>query len=83
MSRGQDPGGDQAPRPGSGGGLAPVEYRRLRGRWPAVLSPADGLPEGETWRNIDRALRDGNRGLPGCDSLRKLLWRAGEPGSQG
>jgi hypothetical protein len=29
----------------------------------------------ESWRRIDRALRDGDRGLPGGDSLSRLLAR--------
>jgi hypothetical protein len=35
------------------------------------------VPEapGENWNNLDQALRDGSRGLPGGDSLAKLLAR--------
>jgi hypothetical protein len=38
---------------------------------------------GETWRAIDTALRRGLRGLPGGDSLRRLLGRLGAPAAPG
>ncbi len=45
------------------------------GRWPtaAILSVADA--PGESWAAINTALRDGGRGLPGGESLAKLLAR--------
>jgi hypothetical protein len=46
------------------------------GRWPRATEPGpSSLPPGEIWRNIDTALRQGHRGLPGGDSLRRLLAR--------
>jgi hypothetical protein len=45
------------------------------GRWPIAT---DGRVYGaadETWMRIDNALRAGRRGLPGGDSLAKLLAR--------
>jgi hypothetical protein len=48
-------------------------HRRRSGRWPVHGSgPVTGAP-GETWANIDAALRVGNRGLPGGSSLARLL----------
>ena len=45
------------------------------GRWPHTKSgPVEGAP-GEAWGNIDNALRLGRRGLPGGDSLARLLDR--------
>jgi hypothetical protein len=48
-------------------------YYREMGAWPSVNSPAEGLPAGERWKSIDRALREGSRGLPGGSSLARLL----------
>ncbi len=47
------------------------EHRAATGEWPKQTS---GKVTGtdETWRNIDRALRDGRRGLPGRSSLPSL-----------
>src|SRR5581483_8395480 len=43
------------------------------GSWPTRESgPVPGAP-GETWCGIHRALRNGNRGLPGGSSLAQLL----------
>ncbi len=43
------------------------------GTWP--LATSGPIPErsGETWQNVDRALRRGLRGLPGGSSLARLL----------
>jgi hypothetical protein len=50
-------------------------HRRRAGAWPSVRSgPLLEVP-GETWRNIDQAMRDGSRGLPGGGSLARLLRR--------
>ncbi len=48
-------------------------YRARTGAWPKYTSGA--LPEGPdiTWMYIDRALRQGQSGLPGGSSLAKLL----------
>jgi hypothetical protein len=48
-------------------------HRRRTGSWPTVRSGAVPEAPGETWRNIDAALRDGSRGLPGGSSLSRLL----------
>ena len=49
------------------------DHHRRTGRWPRVSSgPVPGRP-GEDWEHIDRALRNGNRGLPGGSSLPRLL----------
>jgi hypothetical protein len=45
------------------------------GRWPtADAGPVRAAP-GESWACIDQALRNGGRGLPGGDSLARLLAR--------
>jgi hypothetical protein len=50
-------------------------HRQGTGRWPAAQSgPVAGAP-GETWQGLDCALRYGSRGLPGGDSLARLLAR--------
>jgi hypothetical protein len=48
-------------------------YYRETGAWPSTDSPPDGLPAEERWKSIDRALREGSRGLPGGSSLARLL----------
>jgi hypothetical protein len=45
------------------------------GEWPRVGSGPVAGAAGETWWNVDRALRYGPRGLPGGDSLPRLLDR--------
>jgi hypothetical protein len=46
------------------------------GAWPRRDSgPVAGAP-GETWVNIDQAMKKGLRGLPGGDTLARLLTRA-------
>jgi hypothetical protein len=53
---------------------AQVHHAR-RGVWPNQLSgPVDDAP-GEVWGNLEQALRRGRRGLPGGDSLARLLER--------
>jgi hypothetical protein len=55
-------------------------YHRRTGRWPTAASgivedaPVE-TPKPLTWRKIDNALREGYRGLPGEDSLSRLLRR--------
>ncbi len=50
-------------------------YHEREGRWP--IAGAEPIPEatGETWNVVDNALRNGVRGLPGGDSLFRLLKR--------
>jgi hypothetical protein len=49
------------------------EYHKLTGRWPRPGDPPKGLPLVETWGAINSALGAGLRGLPGGDSLARLL----------
>jgi hypothetical protein len=50
-------------------------HRERTGRWPSAASgPVQGAP-GEVWRALDIDLRGGFRGLPGGDSLARLLER--------
>jgi hypothetical protein len=49
------------------------EYHRLTGRWPRACDRPKGLPLQESWRGINRALREGHRCLPGGSSLASLL----------
>ena len=48
---------------------------RQTGGWPTAESAAVEAAAGETWQNVNDALRDGLRGLPGRDSLEELLAR--------
>jgi hypothetical protein len=50
-------------------------HRRRTGRWPTYGSGSVKGAPGEVWRNIDHALQRGGRGLPGGDTLSKLLAR--------
>jgi len=51
------------------------EHHRRTGRWPSCRSgPVPGAP-GESWPSINSALWQGHRGLPGGDSLARLLAR--------
>jgi hypothetical protein len=50
-------------------------HRKRRGRWPSESAGRVEGTQGEVWRNIDAALREGTRGLPGGDSLARLLQR--------
>jgi hypothetical protein len=47
--------------------------RRRTGRWPVHASGAVTGAPGETWANVDEALRVGRRGLSGGSSLVRLL----------
>jgi hypothetical protein len=53
---------------------ADLHYQRT-GRWPTGRSGPVGDAPGETWGAIEAALREGNRGLPGADTLARLLER--------
>jgi hypothetical protein len=56
---------------------ATAHYRRT-GKWPSVESgPVEGVLD-ETWQTIDRALREGLRGLAGGSSLAQLLAEKGK-----
>ncbi len=57
-------------------------FRRRTGTWPTRKSGAIPEAPGETWAMIDRALREGQRGLPGRMSLYRLqsrVWQTGRP----
>jgi hypothetical protein len=49
------------------------EHRQRTGKWPNGNSGEIPEAPGEVWRNIDMALREGNRGFPGGSTLAKLL----------
>jgi hypothetical protein len=49
------------------------EYHRITGGWPRAKLPPKGLPLGESWTAVNRALGEGLRGLPGGDTLARLL----------
>jgi hypothetical protein len=52
-------------------------HRRRTGKWPSPASgPLADVP-GESWQAINNALHRGCRGLPGGDSLARLLVRRG------
>jgi hypothetical protein len=52
-------------------------HRARTTRWPSCTDgQVHGAP-GETWVNVSQALRLGLRGLPGGDTLRRLLRRSG------
>jgi hypothetical protein len=48
-------------------------HRRRTGRWPAQASGPLAEAPCEVWGNLDAALREGRRGLPGGSSLARLL----------
>jgi hypothetical protein len=48
-------------------------HQRRTGRWPNYRSGPITAARGESWRNVDCALRDGLRGLSGNSSLAQLL----------
>ena len=48
-------------------------HHERTGKWPTQASGVVHDAPGETWKNIDKALRAGLRGLPGGSSLSKLL----------
>jgi hypothetical protein len=50
-------------------------HRERTGRWPTAGSGPVTEAPGERWRNLESALREGSRGLPGGDSLARLLDR--------
>jgi hypothetical protein len=51
------------------------QHRARTGEWPNENSgPVEGT-RGEAWVNVNQALRDGGRGLPGGDTLATLLAR--------
>ena len=50
-------------------------HRARTGEWPRIHSGPIHEASRETWQGIDRALRYGHRGLPGGDSLPRLLGR--------
>ena len=51
-----------------------ADYHRSRnGSFPTLYSGNDDCAPGETWYAIDRALRNGRRGLPGGSSLADFL----------
>jgi hypothetical protein len=52
-------------------------WHRRAGRWPGVLSGEIPGTGGEVWKRVNYALYIGLRGLPGGDSLKRLLKRAG------
>jgi hypothetical protein len=53
------------------------EHHARTGQWPKVSSgPVQAAP-GENWRSLNSALHVGCRGLPGGDSLARLLVRSG------
>jgi hypothetical protein len=49
------------------------DYHRRTGRWPCAGSGPVLSQPGEEWEHINRALRQGKRGLPGGTSLARLL----------
>jgi len=51
-------------------------YHGCTGEWPGKSSGAITNAVGESWRNVDAALRSGTRGLPGGSSLPRLLAEA-------
>ncbi|MFO0845323.1 MAG: hypothetical protein U0797_23555 [Gemmataceae bacterium] len=53
------------------------EHKSRTGRWPQAHSGPVLSAAGENWRKIDNALRLGLRGLPGGDTLARLLRRSG------
>jgi hypothetical protein len=53
------------------------------GRWPSALSGPVAAAPGENWTALDQALRRGVRGLPGGNSLARLLGRERGVGRRG
>ncbi|MBN9517865.1 hypothetical protein J0H58_04975 [bacterium] len=51
------------------------DHHRRTGAWPRYQDGPVAAAPGETWGAVDTALFKGKRGLPGGDSLRKLLAR--------
>jgi hypothetical protein len=50
-------------------------HHARRGRWPSACSGPVACTTGETWAGVNTALARGRRGLPGGDSLSRLLQR--------
>src|SRR5690606_15074696 len=58
-------------------------HRRATGRYPdAHAGPVADAP-GESWSEIDAALRHGRRGLPGGTTLARLFGRSLDPAAKG
>jgi hypothetical protein len=53
------------------------EHQARTGQWPKASSGPVRAAPGEHWRALDAALHNGSRGLPGGDSLARLLVRRG------
>jgi hypothetical protein len=51
------------------------DHFRRTGRWPKYQDGPIAVAPGETWNAVDTALFSGIRGLPGGDSLARLLSR--------
>jgi hypothetical protein len=51
------------------------EHHARTGAWPMTYSGAVAAAPEQNWRALDEALRHGCRGLPGGDSLSRLLGR--------
>jgi len=50
-----------------------ADYKEKHGKLPSRTSgPIDGS-DGDTWKNVDQALKKGSRGLPGGSSLARFL----------
>jgi hypothetical protein len=48
-------------------------FHQRTSKWPQVRSGTIEDPSSETWKEMDRALRQGGRSLPGGSSLARLL----------
>jgi hypothetical protein len=55
------------------------DHHRATGIWPSSLSGPVLHAQGEHWGSIDTALREGYRGLPGAQSLGRLIGRHAGP----
>jgi hypothetical protein len=53
------------------------QHHLRTGAWPTAESGPVAEAPGEVWANVNKALRSGSRGLPGGDTLSKLLHRHG------
>ena len=53
------------------------DFHSRAGRWPKTTDGRVPLDLNEKWLNVDQALRKGLRGLPGGDTLPRLLRRSG------
>jgi superfamily II DNA or RNA helicase len=49
------------------------EHHKRTGKWPKANSGSIHAAKGETWVNVNAAMRNGLRGLPGGSSIAKLL----------